>query len=64
MLICDSDVVENTGVLMSLWKHECNRVIADRFTEQTDKDWFEKTIKLVRLWFISFVEGTLDMNKL
>ena len=29
---------------MSLWKHECTRVIADRFTAQDDKDWFERAL--------------------
>ncbi|XP_046353935.2 dynein axonemal heavy chain 5-like isoform X1 [Haliotis rufescens] len=47
MLNTTSETVTNNGILMSLWKHECTRVIADRFTELTDKDWFEKTIKQV-----------------
>jgi dynein heavy chain len=33
---------------MSLWKHECYRVIVDRFVDLPDKDWFEKTMKQVR----------------
>ena len=37
--------VTTTGVMMSLWKHECYRVICDRFTTPEDKEWFEKTIK-------------------
>ncbi|KAI8792083.1 dynein heavy chain 5, axonemal [Biomphalaria glabrata] len=47
MLKTISEVVSNTGVLMSLWKHEATRVIADRFTETTDKEWFEKMIKQI-----------------
>lgn len=47
MLNCTEDIISNVGLLMSLWKHECYRVIADRFTSYTDKDWFEKTIKQV-----------------
>ncbi len=38
---------KSTSVVMSLWKHECYRVIADRFVNQEDKDWFEKCIKQV-----------------
>ena len=49
MLNATSDVVATTAVLMSLWKHECFRVIADRFTTQADKDWFEKTIQQVKI---------------
>ena len=47
MLTATNEIVKSVGLLMSLWKHECYRVIADRFTELTDKDWFEKTIKQV-----------------
>ncbi|XP_076466904.1 dynein axonemal heavy chain 5-like [Babylonia areolata] len=47
MLNTTSEVVTTGSVLMALWKHECTRVIADRFTETPDKDWFEKTIKQV-----------------
>ena len=45
MLNVISEVVPNDNVLMSLWKHECIRVISDRFTNPSDKDWFEKTMK-------------------
>jgi len=42
-----ADVINNVEVLVSLWKHECSRVIADRFTTQDDRNWFEKTLKQV-----------------
>ena len=41
------EVLTTTGVMMSLWKHECYRVIADRFVDMSDKEWFEKTLKQV-----------------
>ncbi|ELU05307.1 hypothetical protein CAPTEDRAFT_162628 [Capitella teleta] len=47
MLVGTSEIVTTTKILMSLWKHECSRVFADRFTTQEDKDWFEKTLKQV-----------------
>lgn len=48
MLITNSEVIANPAVLLKLWKHECCRVIADRFIVQEDKDWFEKTLRQVR----------------
>ena len=45
MLTVTSEVATTPTILLNLWKHECNRVIADRFTNQQDKDWFEKTLK-------------------
>lgn len=42
---------KSTSIIMSLWKHECYRVIADRFVSPEDKDWFEKSIKQVNLTF-------------
>lgn len=34
-------------MMLALWKHECTRVIADRFVSQSDKQWFEETLKKV-----------------
>ncbi len=48
MLVATAETVQETSILMSLWKHECCRVISDRFTLLEDKDWFERTIKQVR----------------
>ena len=42
-----SDILKGSGDMMSLWKHECYRVIVDRFVDLPDKDWFEKTMKQV-----------------
>ncbi|KAL3320549.1 Dynein heavy chain 8, axonemal [Cichlidogyrus casuarinus] len=44
MLNTNHDIICSVGRVMSLWRHECTRVIADRFTEQSDKDWFDKAI--------------------
>lgn len=45
MLNVTSEVVHSPSILLALWQHECTRVIADRFTEQSDRDWFDKTLK-------------------
>ncbi|XP_064611990.1 dynein axonemal heavy chain 5-like isoform X2 [Liolophura sinensis] len=43
-----SSVVNSEKVVMALWKHECCRVIADRFVTLSDLAWFqEKTIPRV-----------------
>jgi dynein heavy chain len=48
MLNTISDIITDERSLMLLWKHECHRVIADRFTNEQDKEWFEKSlVKLV-----------------
>nr|XP_036233287.1 dynein heavy chain 5, axonemal isoform X1 [Bactrocera oleae] len=39
-----STVITADSVLMSLWKHECTRVFADRFTTFQDKEWFSSEL--------------------
>jgi len=55
MLNTVAEVVSNSTSLMSLWKHECTRVFADRFTTQEDKDWFERTIGQASGIFVVFI---------
>jgi len=45
MLSAVAEVISTSRSLMSLWKHECSRVFADRFTTQEDKDWFERAVR-------------------
>lgn len=43
-------------MLIKLWKHECKRVIADRFTTPEDVEWFD--LALAKL-----IEGELGSDK-
>jgi len=48
MLHIDADVLQAIDTLFALWKHECIRVISDRFTNPEDKEWFDKqTVKAI-----------------
>ncbi|XP_060937369.1 dynein axonemal heavy chain 5 isoform X1 [Limanda limanda] len=44
MLNTTSEVINSVLVLMELWKHECKRVVSDRFTMPEDVEWFDKTL--------------------
>ena len=44
MLHVKSEAAGSLDLLLSLWKNECTRVIADRFTNPEDKNWFGKVL--------------------
>uniref|UniRef100_A0A2K5U8Y9 Dynein axonemal heavy chain 5 n=1 Tax=Macaca fascicularis TaxID=9541 RepID=A0A2K5U8Y9_MACFA len=44
MLNTASEVIKEPNDLLKLWKHECKRVIADRFTVSSDVTWFDKAL--------------------
>uniref|UniRef100_A0A8C7B547 Dynein axonemal heavy chain 8 n=1 Tax=Neovison vison TaxID=452646 RepID=A0A8C7B547_NEOVI len=46
MLTIKAEECDSISILLSLFKHECNRVIADRFITSEDEQWFN--IHLVR----------------
>lgn len=47
MLYGCSEVVHSEGAMLKLWKHECTRVIADRFIDEAERDWLDKIIMQV-----------------
>ncbi|XP_063956179.1 dynein axonemal heavy chain 8-like [Lytechinus pictus] len=49
MLHIAREECSDQATVLALWKHECTRVIADRFTTQADKDWFENATSKVLL---------------
>ncbi|XP_078543788.1 dynein axonemal heavy chain 5 [Lissotriton helveticus] len=55
MLNSTYEVIRDSNMLLKLWKHECKRVIADRFTTSEDVEWFDKS--LVKLSVEDFGEA-------
>jgi dynein heavy chain len=45
MLVIKAPECQSVNDIMSLWRHECTRVIADRFTELKDVKWFQARIE-------------------
>ncbi|GAB1299283.1 Dynein axonemal heavy chain 5 [Apodemus speciosus] len=57
MLNITSEVIKDTDELLRLWKHECKRVIADRFSMSSDVTWFDKAV-------VSLVEEEFGEEKI
>nr|WAW84836.1 axonemal dynein heavy chain C [Halisarca dujardinii] len=49
MLHCECEVMTSLETLLALWRHECTRVVSDRFTNHEDKAWFQKAVAKVLL---------------
>ncbi|CAI9729215.1 dynein heavy chain 5, axonemal-like [Octopus vulgaris] len=47
MLKSEAEVINSAESIVCLWKHECTRVLVDRFINVDDKNWFEKVSKEV-----------------
>ena len=44
MLNITAENVVDASTMLLLWKHECSRVISDRFVDENDKTWFMKVM--------------------
>ncbi|XP_055492119.1 LOW QUALITY PROTEIN: dynein axonemal heavy chain 8-like [Leucoraja erinacea] len=44
MLTIKADECDTEEILLALFKHECTRVISDRFITEEDKQWFEDAV--------------------
>lgn len=44
MLCVVPEVVKTQSDLISLWKHECERVLSDKFVDDMDRSWFQENI--------------------
>jgi dynein heavy chain len=58
LLAAEAEVITARDDLLILWKHECDRVFPDRFTNFADKVWFSKELK--SLISAHFGEPTAD----
>ena len=63
LLMVKSGQCDNEMTLMALWKHECTRVIADRFVSHEDKKWFDTEMNETIMELSSDNPATLEAIK-
>lgn len=47
LLRADCNVVKSADLLLAMWKHECDRVLPDKFNDSEDVEWFNNTMREV-----------------